>query len=154
MTLFFVQGYTYILTHPGIPTVFYDHFYDLGDSIHEQIVKLVCYATIFMCYCSMVFFFPSKYFPWHADGHSKAWRYSQPLICTSSGSPEQPLFRNYWWKSMHEDWRWFMVSNWQRVDTSYLRTKVCSMGEIRKEMIHHVPPFNPCIYVPGDGCCH
>ncbi|EOY15167.1 Alpha-amylase-like 2 isoform 2 [Theobroma cacao] len=35
------QGYAYILTHPGIPTVFYDHFYDWGDSIHEQIVKLM-----------------------------------------------------------------------------------------------------------------
>ncbi|KAE8666438.1 Phospholipase D delta [Hibiscus syriacus] len=31
----------YILTDPGIPTVFYDHFYDWGDSIHEQIVKLM-----------------------------------------------------------------------------------------------------------------
>ncbi|GMI83080.1 hypothetical protein HRI_001977300 [Hibiscus trionum] len=36
-----MEGYAYILTHPGIPTVFYDHFYDWGDSIHEQIVKLM-----------------------------------------------------------------------------------------------------------------
>lgn len=36
-----LQGYAYILTHPGIPSVFYDHFYDWGDSIHDQIVKLV-----------------------------------------------------------------------------------------------------------------
>lgn len=36
-----MEGYAYILTHPGIPTVFYDHFYDLGDSIHDQIVKLM-----------------------------------------------------------------------------------------------------------------
>ncbi|KAK8647088.1 hypothetical protein V6N13_120845 [Hibiscus sabdariffa] len=36
-----MEGYAYILTHPGIPTVFYDHFYDWGDSIHEQIAKLV-----------------------------------------------------------------------------------------------------------------
>lgn len=35
------QGYAYILTHPGIPTVFYDHFYDWGNSIRDQIVKLV-----------------------------------------------------------------------------------------------------------------
>ncbi|KAM7514017.1 hypothetical protein LguiA_003600 [Lonicera macranthoides] len=35
------QGYAYILTHPGIPSVFYDHFYDWGDSIHNQIVKLM-----------------------------------------------------------------------------------------------------------------
>jgi len=38
-----MQGYAYILTHPGIPTVFYDHFYDCGDSMHDQIVKLVVY---------------------------------------------------------------------------------------------------------------
>ncbi|KAJ0087302.1 hypothetical protein Patl1_09456 [Pistacia atlantica] len=36
-----MEGYTYILTHPGIPAVFYDHFYDWGDSIHDQIVKLM-----------------------------------------------------------------------------------------------------------------
>ncbi|KAG1355375.1 Alpha-amylase [Cocos nucifera] len=35
------QGYAYILTHPGIPTIFYDHFYDSGDSTHNQIVKLM-----------------------------------------------------------------------------------------------------------------
>lgn len=38
-----MEGYAYILTHPGIPTVFYDHFYDWGESEHDQIVKLVCY---------------------------------------------------------------------------------------------------------------
>lgn len=37
-----MEGYAYILTHPGIPTVFYDHFYDWGSPIHDQIVKLVC----------------------------------------------------------------------------------------------------------------
>ncbi|XP_072987661.1 probable alpha-amylase 2 [Typha latifolia] len=36
-----MEGYAYILTHPGIPTVFYDHFYDWGDSTHDQIVKLM-----------------------------------------------------------------------------------------------------------------
>ncbi|PQQ17662.1 hypothetical protein Pyn_14668 [Prunus yedoensis var. nudiflora] len=31
-----------IYTHaPGIPSVFYDHFYDWDDSIHDQIVKLI-----------------------------------------------------------------------------------------------------------------
>lgn len=35
------QGYAYILTHPGIPTVFYDHFFDWGDSFHDEIAKLV-----------------------------------------------------------------------------------------------------------------
>ncbi|KAF9621469.1 hypothetical protein IFM89_021773 [Coptis chinensis] len=36
-----MEGYAYILTHPGIPTVFYDHFYDWGETIHDQIVKLI-----------------------------------------------------------------------------------------------------------------
>ncbi|GMP44569.1 hypothetical protein CsSME_00013446 [Camellia sinensis var. sinensis] len=35
------QGYAYILTHPGIPTVFYDHFYDWDNAIHDEIVKLM-----------------------------------------------------------------------------------------------------------------
>lgn len=38
-----IQGYAYILTHPGIPLVFYDHFFDRGDSTHNEIVMLVCY---------------------------------------------------------------------------------------------------------------
>lgn len=36
-----MEGYAYILTHPGMPAVFYDHFYDWGQSIHNQIVKLI-----------------------------------------------------------------------------------------------------------------
>ncbi|KAJ3706802.1 hypothetical protein LUZ61_010507 [Rhynchospora tenuis] len=36
-----MEGYAYILTHPGIPTVFYDHFYDWGDSTHDQIARLM-----------------------------------------------------------------------------------------------------------------
>ncbi|KAG5250267.1 alpha-amylase [Salix suchowensis] len=36
-----MEGYAYILTHPGMPAVFYDHFYDWGNSNHEQIVKLI-----------------------------------------------------------------------------------------------------------------
>ncbi|XP_050227688.1 uncharacterized protein LOC126677215 isoform X2 [Mercurialis annua] len=33
------QGYAYILTHPGTPVIFYDHFYDFG--IREIITELV-----------------------------------------------------------------------------------------------------------------
>ncbi|XP_028082970.1 probable alpha-amylase 2 [Camellia sinensis] len=40
-TIVTVQGYAYILTHPGIPTVFYDHFYDWDNAIHDEIVKLM-----------------------------------------------------------------------------------------------------------------
>ncbi|XP_014514988.1 alpha-amylase [Vigna radiata var. radiata] len=33
-----MQGYAYILTHPGTPSIFYDHFFDWG--LKEQIAKL------------------------------------------------------------------------------------------------------------------
>ncbi|RVW61137.1 Alpha-amylase [Vitis vinifera] len=34
-----MQGYVYILTHPGIPSIFYDHFFDWG--LKEEISKLI-----------------------------------------------------------------------------------------------------------------
>ncbi|XP_021831731.1 alpha-amylase-like [Prunus avium] len=34
-----MQGYAYILTHPGIPSIFYDHFFDKG--LKEEITKLI-----------------------------------------------------------------------------------------------------------------
>eukprot|EP00897_Mesotaenium_endlicherianum_P007970 jgi/Mesen1/7200/ME000371S06282 len=34
-----MQGYAYILTHPGVPTVFYDHFYDWG--LKDEIKALI-----------------------------------------------------------------------------------------------------------------
>ncbi|CAI9116997.1 OLC1v1018307C4 [Oldenlandia corymbosa var. corymbosa] len=44
-----MEGYAYILTHPGIPCVFYDHFYDWGNAYHDEIVKLVsCYLNYFV----------------------------------------------------------------------------------------------------------
>ncbi|XP_050380889.1 uncharacterized protein LOC126798094 [Argentina anserina] len=33
------QGYAYILTHPGTPTIFYDHLYDFG--LHEILTELI-----------------------------------------------------------------------------------------------------------------
>ncbi|XP_031128289.1 alpha-amylase-like [Ipomoea triloba] len=33
-----IQGYAYILTHPGVPCVFYDHFFDWG--LKDEISKL------------------------------------------------------------------------------------------------------------------
>ncbi|KAM7279908.1 hypothetical protein ACFE04_007042 [Oxalis oulophora] len=33
-----MQGYAYILTHPGTPSIFYDHFFDWG--LKEEITKL------------------------------------------------------------------------------------------------------------------
>ncbi|GAB4820889.1 hypothetical protein N2152v2_007935 [Parachlorella kessleri] len=34
-------GYAYILTHPGVPTVFYEHMYDWGHEHHDKIAQLV-----------------------------------------------------------------------------------------------------------------
>lgn len=39
--LMILQGYAYILTHPGQPTVFYDHFFDWGENIRNAIIDLV-----------------------------------------------------------------------------------------------------------------
>lgn len=38
-----MQGYAYILTHPGIPSIFYDHFFEWG--LKEEIVKLASIRT-------------------------------------------------------------------------------------------------------------
>ncbi|KAH7296165.1 hypothetical protein KP509_26G011800 [Ceratopteris richardii] len=37
-----VKGYVYILTHPGLPMVFYDHFYEWGDVVRDAICTFVC----------------------------------------------------------------------------------------------------------------
>ncbi|KAF5763698.1 putative alpha-amylase [Helianthus annuus] len=34
-----MQGYAYILTHPGTPVIFYDHFYDFG--LRDVITRLI-----------------------------------------------------------------------------------------------------------------
>ena len=36
-----MQGYVYILTHPGIPCVFWRHFFDQEPDQKDQIVKLI-----------------------------------------------------------------------------------------------------------------
>lgn len=36
-----MQGYAYILTHPGIPCVFWTHFFDWGDAQKQEITKLI-----------------------------------------------------------------------------------------------------------------
>lgn len=38
-----LQGYAYILTHPGQPCVFYDHLYEWGEDMKKAIVDLVCH---------------------------------------------------------------------------------------------------------------
>jgi len=36
-----MQGYVYILTHPGIPCVFWRHFFDQGEDQKAKIIKLI-----------------------------------------------------------------------------------------------------------------
>ncbi|MEP7337370.1 MAG: alpha-amylase C-terminal beta-sheet domain-containing protein, partial [Acidobacteriota bacterium] len=36
-----MQGYVYVLTHPGIPCVFWRHFFDQGEQQKAQIIKLI-----------------------------------------------------------------------------------------------------------------
>lgn len=36
-----IEGYAYILTHPGLPTVFYDHLFSWGPDLARRIAKLV-----------------------------------------------------------------------------------------------------------------
>ncbi|KAI5079603.1 hypothetical protein GOP47_0005082 [Adiantum capillus-veneris] len=38
-----MQGYAYILTHPGTPVIFYDHFYDFG--LRDPIAELIAVRT-------------------------------------------------------------------------------------------------------------
>lgn len=35
------QGYAYILTHPGIPCVYWPHYFDWGDDLHAKINALI-----------------------------------------------------------------------------------------------------------------
>ena len=35
-----MQGYAYIMTHPGIPCIFWPHFFDWGQAYRDQIIKL------------------------------------------------------------------------------------------------------------------
>jgi alpha-amylase len=36
-----LEGYAYILTHPGVPTVFWDHFFAWGPE-HQQVIQSLC----------------------------------------------------------------------------------------------------------------
>lgn len=35
------QGYAYILTHPGVPCVYWKHFFDWGPGLHDKIAALI-----------------------------------------------------------------------------------------------------------------
>lgn len=57
------QGYAYILTHPGTPVVFYDHFYDFG--LHDIITELIEARTRAGVHCRS----PVKIYHANNDGY-------------------------------------------------------------------------------------
>jgi len=58
------QGYAYILTHPGTPVVFYDHFYDFG--LHDPITELIDARTRAGIHCRS----PLKIFNANTEGYA------------------------------------------------------------------------------------
>lgn len=44
-----LQGYAYILTHPGVPTVFYDHFFEWGGEMKAALSRLVRHPASLLC---------------------------------------------------------------------------------------------------------
>ncbi len=40
-----IQGYVYILTHPGVPSIFYDHLYYWGQEMRQQIIDVLKVRT-------------------------------------------------------------------------------------------------------------
>lgn len=57
------QGYAYILTHPGTPVVFYDHFYDFG--IRDTVTELIEARRRAGIHCRS----PIKIYHAHNDGY-------------------------------------------------------------------------------------
>ncbi|XP_057822676.1 uncharacterized protein LOC131035073 isoform X1 [Cryptomeria japonica] len=58
-----MQGYAYILTHPGTPVIFYDHFYDFG--LHDPITELIDARTRAGIHCRS----PVKIFHANNEGY-------------------------------------------------------------------------------------
>ncbi|CAK9193722.1 unnamed protein product [Sphagnum troendelagicum] len=58
-----MMGYAYILTHPGTPVIFYDHFYDFG--LHTQIAELIAVRTRTGVHCRS----PVKIFQANFEGY-------------------------------------------------------------------------------------
>ncbi|BBN06643.1 alpha-amylase [Marchantia polymorpha subsp. ruderalis] len=58
-----MQGYAYILTHPGTPVIFYDHFYDFG--LHDQIAELIAARKRTAVHCRS----PVKIFHANIEGY-------------------------------------------------------------------------------------
>jgi len=58
-----MMGYAYILTHPGTPVIFYDHFYDFA--LHTQIAELIAVRTRTGVHCRS----PVKIFQANFEGY-------------------------------------------------------------------------------------
>lgn len=110
--------------------MFYDQFYDCGgESIHGQIVKLVCFRAMFNPTFEIKI---SHGILLNVAVHRRplAWRHPLLMVYYDSGGPTKPLFSSNWGESVHEDWKWFMVLCWQRMDTSNFWSQICSMAKI------------------------
>lgn len=59
-----MMGYAYILTHPGTPVIFHDHFYDFG--LHDQIAELIAVRTRTGVHCRS----PVKIFQANFEGYA------------------------------------------------------------------------------------
>lgn len=59
-----MQGYAYILTHPGTPVIFYDHFYDFG--LRDQIAELIAVRTRTGVHCRS----PVKIYQANTEGYA------------------------------------------------------------------------------------
>lgn len=79
-----------------------------------------------------------------ADWHSEASRYPQPIIYQDFWGPAKPLFCNYWWEGVHEDWGWFLVPSGQGVDACNLWPPICRVAKI-------ILLFPPLVVAPSSA---
>ncbi|KAJ7565715.1 hypothetical protein O6H91_02G072300 [Diphasiastrum complanatum] len=81
-----MQGYAYILTHCGTPTVFYDHFYDFG--LHDPIAELLAARTRTGVHCRS----PVKIF--HANKNGYVAQVGDNLVMKIGGMDWNPSKQN------------------------------------------------------------
>ncbi|XP_002988323.2 uncharacterized protein LOC9662716 [Selaginella moellendorffii] len=89
-----LQGYAYILTHPGTPVIFYDHFYDFG--LRDPIVDLIAARNRTGINCRS----PVKIF--HANNDGYVAKVGEQLVVK--------LGRFDWNPSKQND----LIGNWKR----------------------------------------
>eukprot|EP00249_Psilotum_nudum_P024115 c29097_g1_i3 orf=478-3477(+) len=81
-----MQGYAYILTHPGTPVIFYDHFYDFG--LHDTIAELIAVRTGTGVHCRS----PIRIY--QANNQGYAAQIGDSLIMKIGPSDWNPLRKN------------------------------------------------------------